>query len=178
MASQDYQQLDSAELGRKRHALVEEIGRIEDELNRRRKKDRHVMAAEELDWKDVREILGTGMKAGVARRATLVAPELGFNVHNFVAFLAEFPAGSEEGAYHMHGEAVKYYLSGQGIEIIGDKRYTVKAGDTVFIPAHTWHGSQNPGPDPLRYLAVASAGFGVPVCIQPVFKTREDLMEK
>lgn len=177
MSPASYEKLSSLDLSRKRHKLVEEMGRIEEELNRRREVNRHVMRAQEQEWKDIREILGT-IKEGVARRATVVAPELGFNVHNFAAFLAEIPPGGQEGAYHMHGEAVKYYLRGKGIEIIGDKRYEVQAGDTVFIPANTWHGTQNPGVEPLKILAVAHSGLGVPVCVQPVFKTREDLVER
>ncbi len=176
MPTTEYNKLTSAQLGQKRHALVEEMGRVEEELNQRREADRHITRAGEHEWKDIHDILGT-IKRGVARRATLVAPEMGFNVHNFVAFLAEIPPGGQEGAYHMHGEAVKYYLEGKGIEIIGDKRYDVAAGDTVFIPANTWHGTQNPGPGPLRVLAVAHSGLGVPVCVQPVFKTREDLIQ-
>ncbi len=176
MASADYQKLSSEELGRKVHAAVEEIGRIGEELNRRRQEDRHVTLAKDLEWKDVHDILGT-IKRNVARRATLVAPEMGFNVHNFVAFMAEIPPGGQEGAYHMHDEAFKYYLQGKGIEIIGDKKYEVQAGDSVFIPANTWHGTQNPGTEPLRVLAVAHYGLGVPVCVQPIFQTREDLRE-
>jgi mannose-6-phosphate isomerase-like protein (cupin superfamily) len=170
-----YEKLTPQELARKHHQLVEETGRIEEELNRRRAEDRHLVRAEEVEWRDLGESIGMKPKKQVIRRASLVSPELGFNVHNFHAFLAEFPPGSDEGAYHMHGEAVKYYLSGQGIEIVGDKQYQVKAGDTVFIPAHTWHGTQNPGPEPLRFLAVAHSGLGVPICVRPIFKVREDL---
>ncbi len=170
-----YEQLESKELARRRVQLVREMGRIEEELNRRRAEDRHISRAEEIEWEDLGKSIG--MKTKNIRRASLVNPERGFNVHNFLAFLAEYPPGSEEGAYHMHGEAVKYYLSGRGIEIIGDKQYEVKAGDAVFIPANTWHGTQNPGPEPLRYLAVAHSGLGVPVCVQSIFKIREDLSE-
>ncbi len=177
-AASDYKKLTPVELGQKRHRLVEEMGRIEEELNNRRATDKHVTRGKEIEWKDVSEILGNNMKKGLGRRATLIAPEMGFNVHNFVAFLFEVPPGGQEGAYHMHGEAVKYYLEGRGREIVGDKQYDVQAGDAVFIPANTWHGTQNPGPGVMRILAVAHSGLGVPVCVQPVFKTREDLLQK
>jgi len=173
-----YEQLTSQELSRKHRQLVREMGRIEEELNRRRAQDRHVVRAEEIQWEDLGESVGMKPKKQGIQRASLVSPELGFNVHNFHVFLAEFPPGSDEGAYHMHGEAAKYYLSGQGIEIVGDKQYQVKAGDTVFIPAHTWHGTQNPGPEPLRFLAVAHSGLGVPICVWPIFKVREDLRKE
>ncbi len=174
----EYQHLTSMELGRKRHALEEEMGKVEEEMNRRRETDRHIMRVSEREWKDMGEILGGNIKKGIAKRATLVSPELGFNVHNFAAFLGEIPPGGQEGAYHTHGEAVKFYLEGKGVEIIGDKQYEVEPGDAVFIPANTWHGTQNPGQTPLRILAVAHSGLGVPVCIQPMFKTREDLVQK
>ncbi len=177
MSSEDLQKLSATEIGRKRHQLVEQMGKIEEELNRRRGEDRHVARGKELQWKDISEILGGGLKRGIARRATMIAPELGFNVHNFVAFLFEVPPGGQEGAYHMHGEAIKYYLEGKGREIVGDREYDVEAGDAVFIPANTWHGTQNPGPGIMRVLAVAHSGLGVPVCVQPVVKTRDDLVQ-
>ncbi len=177
MPPEDYRKLTALELGRKRHLLVEEMGRIEEELNHRREEDRHITRASQLEWKDMSEILNTRINRGIARRANLVVPELGFNVHNFTAFLGEIPPGGQEGAYHVHGEAIKYYLHGKGVEIIGDKKYEVQEGDTVFIPANTWHGTQNPGTEPLRIFAVAHSGLGVPVCVQPIFKTREDLVK-
>ncbi|MBI4329668.1 MAG: cupin domain-containing protein [Chloroflexi bacterium] len=166
MAGEDYRKLSPMELARKRHALVEEMGRLEEELNRRRQQDRHIMRAGELDW---REPTATNP----LRRATVVAPENGFNIHNFHVFMAEVPPGKTEGTYHMHGEAVKYYLQGKGVEIVGEKQYEVKAGDAVFIPAGTWHGSQNPFPEPMRFLAVAHSAMGVPLITQAIFKNRE-----
>ncbi|HKZ51219.1 MAG TPA: cupin domain-containing protein, partial [Dehalococcoidia bacterium] len=73
-------------------------------------------------------------------------------------------------------EAIKYYLSGKGAEIIGDKRYEVEAGDVGFIPAHVWHGTQNTGSEPLRFLAVVQS-TGTPLLKPIVFRIREDLRE-
>ncbi len=172
MTTEDYRQLKSAEVARKRHALIVEMGKLEEEMNRRRQEDRHLTRAEDLEWKDTSDYIGARGNRRTSR-ATAVAPELGCNVHNFAAFFTEVPPGSEEGSYHMHGEAVKYYIQGKGIEIIGDKRYEVKAGDVVFVPANTWHGTQNPGPEVLKFLAVAGSGLGVPVFVQSIFKTKE-----
>lgn len=172
----DEPRLTPDELDKKLRALVYEMGKIEEELNRYRAQDRHVMKSEEVRWKELGENKEGKEPGGAIRRASLISPELGFNIHNFHLFLAEIPPGRQEGAYHMHGEAVKYYLSGEGIELIGDKEYRVKAGDSIFIPANTWHGTQNPGTEPLRFLAVAHSGLGVPVCVQSVFKVRQDMV--
>ncbi len=77
----------------------------------------------------------------------------------------------------MHGEAIKYYLSGRGVEVIGGNRYEVEPGDLCFIPHHVWHGTQNPGPEPLRFLAVVQQ-VGTPLQVPIVFRIREDLREE
>lgn len=163
-----------ARLTRRRHELLTELSLLEEELNKKRAENRCVTTSEDIQWSE-RSSFGLNFK-GKSRRAHLIAPELGLNVHNFHLFIAELPPGSEEGAYHMHGEAAKYYLKGRGIEIIGDTKYEVKAGDTVFIPADTWHGTQNPGPDTLCFLAVTTAGVGVPLVKQTLYKIRKDMV--
>src|SRR3990170_7944937 len=168
----DYGKMDDWQLGRRRHQLIQEMGELEEEMNKRRAQDRHIMKKDEWQWE---ERSGIGMQVP-QRAAPLVNPMLGFNCYNFNAFVAERPPGSQFGAYHMHGEAIKYYLSGKGVEIIGDKRYEVEAGDVGFIPAHVWHGTQNTGSEPLRFLAVVQ-GTGTPLLKPIVFRIREDLRE-
>ncbi|HLB29758.1 MAG TPA: cupin domain-containing protein [Dehalococcoidia bacterium] len=167
----DYGKMTDWELGRRRQQLVQQMGEVEEAVNKRRAQDRHIMRKDELQWRDRSEI---GMKSK-SKTALIVDPIIGFNIHNMHAFLAEIAPGSQDGAYHMHGEAIKYYLSGRGIEIVGDKRYEVQAGDAVFIPAFTWHGTQNPGPDPLVFLAVTNNSNPVQKSI--IFRIREDLKE-
>ena len=167
-----YGQMDVWELARRRYQLYMEMSELDEELNRRRTQDRHLMKKSEIQW-EPRSVIGMKIPH---KRAPLIEPNLGFNCHNIEAFIAEYPPGSEEGAYHMHGEAIKYYLSGRGIEIIGDKRYEVEAGDAIFIPAYTWHGSQNPGTEPLRFLALIQL-TGTPLLKPVPFTLRKDLRE-
>ncbi|HXG35423.1 MAG TPA: cupin domain-containing protein [Dehalococcoidia bacterium] len=160
------------ELERRRHQILWELGKVEEELQARRKQDRKVTRAEEVEWIPSGELHSTrqsGMKLG-----RLVTPEMGFNVYTIRAFLAEVAPGAQEGAYHSHGEAIKYYLSGEAEEIIGDHRIKVKAGDCAFIPANVYHGTQNLGPEPTRYLAVVQYP-GTSLQIPAYFKPREDL---
>jgi mannose-6-phosphate isomerase-like protein (cupin superfamily) len=83
----------------------------------------------------------------------IIAPELGFDIYNLHLFVAGPQPKVEEGLYHTHGDAVKFYLRGRGYEIIGDQRFEVKAGDFLHVPANVWHGTQNPNDEPLRFLA-------------------------
>lgn len=171
-----YENLPPGQLARKRQEMVKELNKIEQEFNRRRQENRHLMRAEDLQWAEKGENKSPMLKSTQYDRrvAMVIGPELGFDIHNFHVSCMEIEPGAAEGAYHMHGEAVKYYLQGKGIEIIGDKRYEVKAGDAIFIPANTWHGSQNPGPEPLRLLAVTHSSMGVPLTIWPKIQVRED----
>lgn len=166
--------MSTRELISSRYKLIQECSRLEEELNVRRKQNRHVMRQSELEW-NVVPSSGLKHKEQGHSSARAIAPELGFDIHNFQSFFANVPAGSSEGAYHMHGEAIKYYVSGKGIEMIGDKTYEVNAGDSVFIPAHVWHGTQNPGPDPLVFFAVTQSMLAVPLCTQPIYKIRPDV---
>jgi len=168
-----YREFTPWELGRRRHELLTEMSLVEEEINQRRTQDRHVVRSEEMTW-DERTTTGLKRVPG-SRSRRIVAAQLGFNIRNFELFQAEIAPRTQRGAYHMHGEAVKYYLSGQGIEVIGNKQYEVKAGDTVFIPANVWHGTQNPGDEPLSYLAVLSTA---PFTMVPsLWRTREDVKE-
>ena len=162
--------LDAFQLYRRRRALMKERSKLEEELNRKRAQDRHVMRSEELEWTE--EGFGLKLKGAQGRGATVIGPELGFNIHNLTATLLEVPPGSEEGTYHYHGEAVKYYVRGEATEIIGDKRYQVKAGDVVFVPANTWHGAQNNGTEPVLIYAVAHSL--VPLVRQLILKSIDD----
>ena len=162
--------LDSFQLYRRRRALLLERSKLEEELNRRRAQDRLLMRSEDLDWTE--EGFGLKLQGVQGRGASVITPELGFNIHNLTATLLEVPPGSEEGTYHYHGEAVKYYVKGSATEIVGDKRYEVTAGDAVFIPANTWHGTQNNSKEPVLIYAVAHSL--VPNMKQHILKSVDD----
>jgi mannose-6-phosphate isomerase-like protein (cupin superfamily) len=160
--------MDPGALLHRKQMLCEEISAIDEQLRQIQARDRHVTRRDELVWEDT---AGVNPRGAPLRRAVGVSPHLGFDVHSMRAALIEIPPRSQEGAYHRHGEAVKFYLSGSGIERIGDKEYDVEAGDMVFIPANVWHGTQNPTDDPVRIFAVSQA-LGANVEIPALHKRR------
>lgn len=166
--------LTPAELAKTRQELVRQLNKVEQEVDRRRREDRHIMRAEDWKWSDQTSAMLKKQQRD-RRTASIISPELGFNIHNFHLTCMEIMPGAAEGAYHTHGEAIKFYLQGKGIELVGDERYEVKTGDAVFIPHSTWHGTQNPGPEPLRFLAVTHSGMGVPVTTWAKIQTRDDV---
>ena len=74
-------------------------------------------------------------------------------VHTFRVFKRQIAGRDTDGAFHTHGDAVKYYLEGKGKEIIGDEEIEVEPGDLAFIPANVWHGTENTGDEPLVFVA-------------------------
>ena len=116
------------------------FGRAAKGLDARRKQNRLHVPAEEADIAN----------AGPDQRM-IVGPEMGFNVHNLHVFTSGRAGGSER--YHTHGDALKYYIKGAGFELIGEERFEVHTGDFCHVPANVWHGTENPNPEPLVFLA-------------------------
>ncbi|MFH1092173.1 MAG: cupin domain-containing protein [Pseudomonadota bacterium] len=54
--------------------------------------------------------------------------------------------------YHEKRESLLMVLSGQGIEIYGDRKIPVKSGDILFIPPGVKHGLINTSEEEFRYL--------------------------
>ena len=106
-----YNGLAPSALRKARFDLLKEWSNIEGELDNRRSQSRHVMRIEEQEWSE--EGFHIKLTGPSGKGSPLITPELGFNVHNLGLSLLEVPPGSEEGAYHTHGEAIKYYLSGE-----------------------------------------------------------------
>jgi mannose-6-phosphate isomerase-like protein (cupin superfamily) len=109
-------------------------------LSKRRKANRLHVTAAEADIEN----------AGPDQRM-IVGPEMGFNIHNLHIFTSGRAGESER--YHTHGDALKYYIKGGGQELIGEERFDVKVGDFCHVPANIWHGTENPNPEPLVFLA-------------------------
>lgn len=118
----------------------ERFARAARELDRRRRRNRLLAPAEE-----------NPVAAAGPHQRMIIGPELGFNIHNFHVFTSGRAAGADR--YHTHGDAVKFYVRGGGYEIIGDQRFPVKVGDFVHVPGNVWHGTENPGDEPLVFLA-------------------------
>ncbi len=60
---------------------------------------------------------------------------------------------------HHKSEEIYHVLEGNGIVIVGEKRFKVKAGDTILIPPGTSHQAQNTGETPLRILCCCSPPY-------------------
>jgi mannose-6-phosphate isomerase-like protein (cupin superfamily) len=135
LASLDPEALNNVLLSRQ-----ETFGKLSLALNRRRQAGRLYVPAAEAAIR----------QAGPQQRM-IVGPELGFEIYNFHLFTSGRAAGSDR--YHTHGDAVKYYISGHGFEVIGDQRFEVSAGDFMHVPANVWHGTENPSDEPLVFLA-------------------------
>lgn len=118
-----------------------ELGKVLLEVQRRRQEKRLYVPAEEaplLRW-------GPG-------RHPIIAPERGFDIYTFTVFLEHVPAGTDPGVAWSGGDTVKYYLSGAGVEVVGDERFDVRAGDFLHVPANTHNQTANRSAEPLRFL--------------------------
>jgi mannose-6-phosphate isomerase-like protein (cupin superfamily) len=68
------------------------------------------------------------------------------------------PGRTGEPRLHRHEPAELYYiLSGTGFVAVGDQRFDVRTGSTVFIPGNALHAAANTGEIVMRILYV----FGV-----------------
>jgi len=125
-----------------RYTVVEmEYCRVLLEVQRRRGEKRLYVAAEDaplLEW-------GPG-------RHTIMSPEMGFDIYTFSLYLDHVPGKTEDGIQQTTGDKAKYCIAGRGVEIIGGQRIEVEAGDFIHVPANTWHETQNPYDESLRYL--------------------------
>ncbi len=56
---------------------------------------------------------------------------------------------------HQHdGEEIFFILEGEGKVIVGNKEYKVGPMTAVFIPPNVFHGIENTGDKPLKYLVI------------------------
>ena len=118
-----------------------EFGRVALEVQRRREQKRLYVPAKDaplMEW-------GPG-------RHMIVTPELGFDIYSFSLYFEHVPPKTERGRYETTGDMVKYYIAGQGVEMVGGQRIEVIAGDFIHVPANTWHETRNPHNESLRFL--------------------------
>jgi quercetin dioxygenase-like cupin family protein len=59
-------------------------------------------------------------------------------------------------AFHCHPrmEEILYYVSGRGIQWVGEEKSEMGAGDTAHIPMGEVHATYNPFDEPLVFLAI------------------------
>ncbi|MEM1718401.1 MAG: cupin domain-containing protein [Thermosphaera sp.] len=63
-----------------------------------------------------------------------------------------YPWGRTTGHAHPDLEEVYFYIQGRGEMQINDKRFPVKEGDAVYIPAGSYHVTYNTGIIPMRFV--------------------------
>lgn len=67
------------------------------------------------------------------------------------AGVAELAPGCGRLEQHRHAPPEVYHvLAGTGLVTVGDDRFDVAPGSTLYIPGHAWHGVENTGPGALR----------------------------
>jgi mannose-6-phosphate isomerase-like protein (cupin superfamily) len=82
----------------------------------------------------------------------LIHPAKDGNVKQSLAE-ALVPAGTETLLHkHMKTEEIYHVTEGEGLMTLGDEVFTVKAGDSVYIPPEIPHRIKNTGQKPLRIL--------------------------
>jgi quercetin dioxygenase-like cupin family protein len=70
-------------------------------------------------------------------------------------FLVEEIAPGDRIPLHRHKiDELLVYLEGRGAVRLGDRRYLVEAGSSVFVPAGAAHGTENVGDTPLHIHAI------------------------
>ena len=75
-------------------------------------------------------------------------------------FLVEEIAPGDRIPLHRHRiDELLVYLSGRGEVRLGDRRYPVEAGSSVFVPAGAVHGTDNVGEEPLHVHAVFASAL-------------------
>lgn len=151
MDKDDLSRLDPIALYKTRQGLLQQLGWLDLEMDKRRQQKRRHVKASELVWHNASDVTPTEWAQGLCQ---IISPELGFDIHNMHMFMLEIPPHFESDNYHRHGDAIKHYLSGKAVEIIDGQRYEADPGDFIHIPANEWHGTINPYDEPARILAV------------------------
>lgn len=60
------------------------------------------------------------------------------------------PAGGRLERHRHAPPEVYHVLDGVGVVTVGDERFDVRAGSTVYIPSLAWHAIDNTGPSAMR----------------------------
>ena len=69
------------------------------------------------------------------------------------------PGKGHERHNHPESEEILYVLSGEGTQMIDDAEpFTIRAGDTIYVPTAVFHSTINSGWAPLRMLAIYNPG--------------------
>jgi mannose-6-phosphate isomerase-like protein (cupin superfamily) len=65
-----------------------------------------------------------------------------------------YPTGTTTGHAHEDREEVYFVISGEGIMVIGEEKFTIKPGDGLYVPPGVFHTTIQKGNQPLTVLWV------------------------
>lgn len=106
--------------------------------------DRAMIPTDTFEWGAMKWLVSPSTTAGASFTfgEVLVMPGKGHTRHN-----------------HPDAEEIIYVLSGEAEQILDDgEPFTVRAGDTLFIPVGVFHSTINTGWEPLRVIVVYTPG--------------------
>lgn len=120
--------------------------------------DPHSVPTQTFDWGIIKWLVkpeytvGTGLTFG----EVILLPGKGHARHN-----------------HPESEEILYVLSGQGEQMVNDEEaFSIKAGDTIYVPIGVYHSTLNTGWEPLRLIALYN-----PAGAERVLETAPDFKE-
>lgn len=89
----------------------------------------------------------------------LVSPDLNPGANITFGQVVLLPGEGHTRHNHPASEEILYVLSGVGEQMVDDKPgFTVRAGDTIYIPTAIYHSTVNTGWEPLVLLAIYNPG--------------------
>ena len=63
-----------------------------------------------------------------------------------------YPTGTTTGHAHEDMEEIYYFISGEGLMVVGEDRFPVKAGDACYVPPGAYHTTIQTGILPLTFV--------------------------
>lgn len=120
--------------------------------------DRAALPTDTFEWGQMKWLVApsTTPGASITFGEVIVMPGKGHTRHN-----------------HPDAEEIIYVLSGEAEQILDDgDPFTVKAGDTLFIPTGVYHSTINTGWEPFRVIVVYNPGGP-----EQAFRGLEDFQE-
>lgn len=84
----------------------------------------------------------------------LVDPENSPSKKLKMGYTIIYPTGTTTGHSHADMEEVYYVISGEGMMVVGEDQFPIKAGDALYVPAGEYHTTYQKGNLPLTVLWV------------------------
>jgi quercetin dioxygenase-like cupin family protein len=99
-------------------------------------------------------------------RKILIQRDLEIAGYETILNEASIPVGGREGKHRHPGAFLGYLLEGEmTLEMEGEPSKTLRAGDSVFVPAGKVHEGINTGKTPIRALVTFVVKKGVPLTV-------------